>query len=239
MKSTMALGALPLWQWTEGPSLDKPLKVVVTGAHPDDPETGCGGLIALLTAAGHQVVVGYLTRGEAGIERTSHTEAAAIRTAEAEQASKILGFQPHFLGQIDGATEINPAAYQTVYDFLQRHQPDLLLTHWPLDSHRDHRICSMLTYDAWLRSKAKPALYYYEVMTGIQSHNFHPGEYVDITRVLEKKHAACFAHKSQNIMTSYPNDHGRMEIFRGMEAGVDFAEAFIRHSKSHVVALPG
>ena len=43
------------------------LKVMVTGGHPDDPETGCGGLIALLTAAGHEVTVAYLTRGEAGI----------------------------------------------------------------------------------------------------------------------------------------------------------------------------
>jgi len=28
---------------------EKKLRVIVLGAHPDDPESGCGGLIALLT----------------------------------------------------------------------------------------------------------------------------------------------------------------------------------------------
>ncbi len=42
-------------------------KVLVIGAHPDDPETGCGGTMCLLADAGHEVVCVYLTRGEAGI----------------------------------------------------------------------------------------------------------------------------------------------------------------------------
>jgi hypothetical protein len=32
----------------------KKLRAVVFGAHPDDPESGCGGLIALLTKAGQR-----------------------------------------------------------------------------------------------------------------------------------------------------------------------------------------
>ncbi|MCB9272221.1 MAG: PIG-L family deacetylase [Lewinellaceae bacterium] len=233
LRAAASFGALPLWQWTALQEESKnSLKVLVTGAHPDDPETGCGGLIALLSKAGHDVIVGYLTRGEAGIEGTGHEEAARIRTAEAETASSLLGFKPHFLGQIDGSAGINAEAYETFYSFISGQSPDLLLTHWPMDSHRDHRICSILTYDAWLRMSEKPALYYYEVMSGIQTHNFNPTDYVDITTVVELKHQACFAHKSQFIEKSYPNDHGRMEVFRGMEGGFAYAEAFVRHSKS-------
>ncbi|HEX6908343.1 MAG TPA: PIG-L family deacetylase, partial [Terriglobales bacterium] len=44
------------------------LKIVVAGAHPDDPESGCGGTIALYTDLGHEVTILYLTRGEAGIK---------------------------------------------------------------------------------------------------------------------------------------------------------------------------
>ncbi|MBO4803683.1 MAG: PIG-L family deacetylase, partial [Muribaculaceae bacterium] len=55
------------------------LKVLAIGAHPDDPETCCGGTMCLLTEAGHEVVCVYLTRGEAGIAGMSHDEAAAIR----------------------------------------------------------------------------------------------------------------------------------------------------------------
>jgi LmbE family N-acetylglucosaminyl deacetylase len=58
---------------------------------------------------GHRVTVVYLTRGEAGIAGKSHGEAAAIRTAEAEAACKIMGAKPVFAGQIDGATEANAA----------------------------------------------------------------------------------------------------------------------------------
>src|SRR6266852_4782593 len=84
----------------------RPLRIVCVGAHPDDPESGCGGTLARYASAGHAVTVIYLTRGEAGIAGKSHEEAAAIRTAEAEAACKILGGKPIFAGQIDGATEV-------------------------------------------------------------------------------------------------------------------------------------
>src|SRR6516225_948257 len=79
----------------------RPLKAVCVGAHPDDPESGCGGTLARYAAAGHQVTVIYLTRGEAGIAGKSHQEAAAIRTGEAETACKVLGARAVFAGQID------------------------------------------------------------------------------------------------------------------------------------------
>ena len=47
-------------------------KILVIGAHPDDPETAAGGTICLLTDAGHEVVCVYLTKGEAGIAGKSH-----------------------------------------------------------------------------------------------------------------------------------------------------------------------
>ena len=47
----------------------KKMKVLVVGAHPDDPETTCGGIMALLSGAGHEVISAYLTRGEAGIDQ--------------------------------------------------------------------------------------------------------------------------------------------------------------------------
>src|SRR5262245_13412381 len=62
---------------------ERKLTVVVAGAHPDDPETGCGGTMLRYAEAGHDVVALYLTRGEAGIRDKSHAEAAGIRTAEA------------------------------------------------------------------------------------------------------------------------------------------------------------
>ena len=38
-------------------------KVLVIGGHPDDPETACGGTMAILKDKGYDVVAVYLTRG--------------------------------------------------------------------------------------------------------------------------------------------------------------------------------
>src|SRR5438045_5460179 len=81
------------------------LKVVCVGAHPDDPESGCGGTLTMYAAQGHRVTIVYLTRGERGIPGKADADAAAIRTAEAEAACGIIGAKPVFAGQIDGSTE--------------------------------------------------------------------------------------------------------------------------------------
>ena len=213
----------------QGQSLSKKIKIVVTGAHPDDPESGCGGFIALMSAAGHEVVVGYLTKGEAGISGVSHDIAAAIRVEEAKKACEILRARPVFLGQIDGSTKIDDHAYEVMHGFLIKEKPDMVLTHWPVDTHRDHRICNLLTYDAWLKIEEKPKLLYYEVVTGYQTSNFNPTNFIDISEVVDIKHESCFVHESQKLKERYENDHGTMEKFRGMQFGCARAEAFIAH----------
>ena len=211
--------------------------MIVFGAHPDDPETGCGGTMIRWADAGHEVVAAYLTKGEAGIEGKSYEDAALIRTKEAEKACRIMNARPVFLSQIDGACEINEKRYDEVYAFLKLEEPDIVLTHWPIDTHRDHRICSILVYDAWLRLGKKSSLYYYEVMSGQQSQKFNPTDYVDISSTVKRKHEACFIHKSQLIKEMYDGSHGPMEIFRGFEGGCQFAEAFIHHVQGHRVIL--
>lgn len=208
------------------------LKIIVVGAHPDDPETICGGTMALLSNAGHNVVSAYLTLGEAGIEGKSYEEAARIRTAEIREACRILKVRPEFLGQIDGSCEINSIQYEKMQEFIKKENPDLVFTHWPIDTHRDHRVCSSLVLDSWYRMQRKFDLYYCEAMTGAQSQNFYPTDYVDITSVIKQKHSACFEHKSQKIEEEYPQFHGQMELFRGMEYNCEYAEAFVRHCQN-------
>jgi len=220
------------------PKSARKLKVVVAGAHPDDPETGCGGTIARYTDLGHDVTVIYLTRGEAGIEGRSHDEAAAIRTREAQRACEILKARPVFAGQIDGDTEVNAARYRDFSKILEAEQPDVVFTHWPLDSHRDHRVISLLAYDAWLRGGKHFPLYYFEVDAGAQTSHFHPTHYVDISSTEARKRAACYAHASQNPDGFYKDYHDPMNRFRGLECRCKFAEAFVRHVQSPDEALP-
>ena len=218
--------------------MEKKLKIAICGAHPDDPETGCGGTMALYSELGHEVVAVYFTRGEAGIRGKSHDEAAAIRTKESAKACEILGAKAVFVGQIDGQCEITKDRYDEFRKVIEDVNPDVVFTHWAIDSHPDHRICSLLAYDAWLKLGRRFALYYFEVMTGGQTQNFHPTDYVNITRTLDKKHAACFVHASQKIEAMYARSHGKMEEFRGREYGCKYAEAYVKHIQSHAVVLP-
>jgi LmbE family N-acetylglucosaminyl deacetylase len=210
----------------------KKLKIIAAGGHPDDPESGAGGTIARYADLGHDAVNLYLTRGEGGIQGKTGEEAAAIRTAEIEKACAILKARAIFAGQIDGATEINPARYDDFRKILADEKPDIVLTHWPVDTHRDHRTVSLLVYDAWLRLGRKFALYYFEVNPGAQTQNFHPTHYVDISATETRKKEACYAHVSQNPPGFYDRYHEPMQRARGLEAGVKSAEGFIRHIHS-------
>jgi len=203
-------------------------KIVCVGGHPDDPESGCGGTLAKLAMLGHEVVIIYLTTGEAGIPGKNNNEAAAIRKQEAINACKILNARPVFAGQIDGDTMVNRDARQHVGQLIGAEKPDIVFTHWPIDSHPDHQAASLLTIQTWVRSRVKFNLYFFEVCAGEQTMAFHPTDYVDITDTRELKRKAVYCHVSQDPAGIYGCGHASMEDFRGRELGVKAAEAFVR-----------
>jgi N-acetylglucosamine malate deacetylase 1 len=238
-RSASFAGALAMGMRSQGestvgnpPEPVSKMKIVVLGAHPDDPESGCGGSICLYSDLGHEVVIVYLTAGEAGIDGKMPSEAAAIRTAESRRACAILKARPVFAGQIDGNTEVTPEQYKRIGQILEAERPAILFTQWPIDTHRDHRAASLLAYDYWLRSGRRPALFYYEVETGAQTQNFKPTHYVDITQTEDRKRAACFAHASQKPEATFYPTHDRMQRFRGMESGCHAAEGFVCHDQN-------
>jgi LmbE family N-acetylglucosaminyl deacetylase len=210
-------------------------KIVVVGGHPDDPECGCGGTVARLTAIGYEVTLMYLTTGEEGIEGKSWEEAAGIRKNECIASCKILKAKPLFVGQIDGESVLNNNEMSRFEKLLYGEEPDIVFTHWPLDEHKDHQIASVLTIQAGKEAAEKLALYFYEVCTGYQSFVFHPTDYVDITDYEEQKKKALACHASQDIVVDgkYTKNmidcgHPAMQDFRGREFGVHAAEAFVR-----------
>ena len=204
------------------------LSIVCVGGHPDDPESGCGGTLARFSEAGHVVTIIYLTRGEAGIPGKSHSEAAEIRSRESEDACKILQTKPVFAGQIDGDTLLNNDWVHKLQGLLENEKPDIVFTHWPIDSHKDHQVASILTIQSWIQSQNKFELYFFEVCTGEQTMVFKPSDYVDISATQEQKKKAVYCHTSQNPPGIYQCGHAAMEEFRGRELGVRAAEGFVR-----------
>lgn len=215
----------------------KKLKVVVAGGHPGDPEYGCGGTIARFADLGHDVTLLYLNRGEKGCAGKTATECAALRSSEARQACQILRAQPLFANQVDGDAIVDAEHYDAFHNLLESEKPNLVLTQWPIDNHRDHRAVSMLVYDAWLRMSKSFALYYYEVSDGEDTLMFSPTDYVDISQTEARKRAACYAHASQSPDRYYALQ-SQVARFRGIESGYAQAEAFVRHIESKTGLLP-
>jgi len=216
------------------------LKVVCIGGHPDDPESGCAGTLARYSELDHFVTVIYLTRGERGIRDKSPDEAAKIRSAECEAACKIMGAKPLFFGQIDGATELNAAHVSAMTKLLSSENPDVVFTHWPIDTHMDHQVASLLAIRGWMNLRQRAQLYFFEVNTGSQSEGFLPNTYVDISPVVEKKKSALFAHVSQDGQGIWRQHHEIIAKWRGREAGVVAAEAFVHLDRTNQNSrLPG
>ena len=213
------------------------LKIIVTGGHPGDPECGCGGTIARYAALGHDVVLLYMNRGEGYCKGADPSQCGAVRSAESGRACEILKARPAFAGQYDGRPIVDNAHYDEFHRLLESEKPDIVFSQWPIDQHRDHRALSLLVLDSWLRGGRKSALYYYEVAEDTMM--FSPADYVDISapQVESLRHAACYAHASQEPDKWYPKQV-ELTRFRGLQSGHAQAEGFLRHWQSKSALLP-
>ena len=229
----LGLGRVDLYESLEAnnqPRL-KPLQILCVGAHPGDPEFGCGGTLARLSGSGHQITVLYLTRGEASDPTKSYGTMAELRTKEAEKSCGLIKAKPIFAGQVDANTEMNKNWVGKMTEWIQTMKPDIVFTQWPVDTHMDHQVTGQLVLAAWANSKRNFELYFYEVNTGSETLGFEPTDRVDISGQREIKKQMMFAHQTQSPQQTYDEFFRTMEEFRGLEAGVKAAEAFI-HFKS-------
>jgi len=94
----------------------------------------------------------------------------------------VLGARPLFFdhGEINGNTTVNNAAYAVMPDIFTAEKPDIVFSHWPIGYHRDHRVISLLVFDAWQQMEKSFQLYYFEVLTGEQTMTFAPTDFVNI-----------------------------------------------------------
>jgi LmbE family N-acetylglucosaminyl deacetylase len=147
--------------------MDRLGTVLMIWAHPDDETYLAGGLSAVLTDAGHRVVCVTATRGEAGVSSTAaaphRDQLAEIRTAELEEALRILGIEEHhWLDYPDGGCADVDAqeASDRIAVILHDVRPDTVVTFGPdgFTGHPDHQAVSLWTDLALTRTSWRPRL---------------------------------------------------------------------------------
>jgi LmbE family N-acetylglucosaminyl deacetylase len=128
--------------------MNKQLKILVIGAHPDDCDLSAGGSAALWRQLGHAVTFVSMTDGRSGHHEIPGDQLARIRRKEAKAAGATLGIRYLVLDHPDGGLEATLDNRTDLIRLIRRETPDLLLTHRPNDYHPDHRYTGVLVCDA-------------------------------------------------------------------------------------------
>lgn len=186
-----------------------PLRILVFGAHPDDPDITSGGIAALYAKDGHQVKFVSLTNGDAGHHEIGGVELAKRRYAETQAVARVLGLAEYqVLDNHDGELEPTLANRRQVIRIIREFQPDLILSPRPNDYHPDHRYTAMLVQDAAYMVTVPNTVALTEhlqrnpVIAYVADHfqrpyPFTPDVAVGIDTVIEQKLDAMHCHTSQ------------------------------------------
>jgi LmbE family N-acetylglucosaminyl deacetylase len=192
-----------------------PQRILAVGAHPDDVEFMCAGLLALLRAGGYEIHTATMTLGDCGSMNCKPEEIRRVRRTEAENACAALGASYHALDFYDFSIFNDDASNRRVTGLLREVNPSVVITHPPKDYLADHEVTSTLVRNAcfyastpnydtseWsgaTSSSAIPHLYYAHPMEGVDifGRPVVPQFFVDVSRVFPLKLEMLGCHESQ------------------------------------------
>ncbi|SIO61138.1 N-acetylglucosaminyl deacetylase, LmbE family [Singulisphaera sp. GP187] len=127
---------------------DRPLRIIVFGAHPDDCELEAGGVAARWAKLGHKVKFVSATNGDIGHHEMAGAILARRRAAEVQECAKILGITSEVLDIHDGELLPTLENRRTFTRKIREWQADVVISHRPNDYHPDHRYTGVLVQDA-------------------------------------------------------------------------------------------
>jgi LmbE family N-acetylglucosaminyl deacetylase len=194
-----------------------PTPVLVIGAHPDDPEFGCGGSVARWVREGRRVTYVVMTRGDKGSHDPAMTaeRLMAIREAEQRAAAAVLGVTDvRFLdcrdGEIVPTLDVRRQLVQIIREVkpgtVVTHDPTLVLPREGFVNHPDHRATGTAVIDACFPAAELHLAFPEQLVNGLTPHKVteilfwstvEPTYFVDITDTFELKLRALAEHRSQ------------------------------------------
>jgi LmbE family N-acetylglucosaminyl deacetylase len=215
------------------PALDK-ISLLAFGAHPDDVEFGCGGVIARESKSGHAVHIVVCSRGESGSNGTPDE-----RSRESEAAAAALGASIEFveLGG-DAHFEVSVPQSLALAAIMRRTRPAVILAPSLVENqHPDHARLGRMVRDAArlaryggvveLAGKAPhsiQALFYYAVTVDAEPRDLSPVLFdVSEPEVVSAWTDSMRAHASQMKTRDYANLQLERARLNGSRCGVGHA----------------
>ncbi len=222
------------------------IEVLAFGAHPDDVELSCSGVLLVEKKNGKKTGIIDISEGELGTRGD-----AASRYEEAAASARILGVDTRENLQLpDGFFENNRESRLKVIHMIRKYQPEIVICNAPSDRHSDHGKAAVLVSDAAFLSglqkietvddgRQQEAWRPKYVLNYIQDRYLDPDFVVDISDVMNQKLEAIKAYKTQfynpglHAPETYISTPDFLEsiVYRakmfGKMIGVKYAEGFI------------
>ncbi len=223
--------------------------VLAFGAHPDDVEFGCGGVLVKAAASGRAVHLVVCSRGESGTHGTP-----ALRTQEATRAAELMGATIEFI-ELGGDSHFaySVANCLKLAAVIRERKPGTVLTTTTVENqHPDHAKLGRMTRDASrlaryggvkelqaLAPHTIGRLFYYAVTPEAEPREVTP-VLVDIStpETVRTWKAAMEAHHSQTSARAYVELQLTRARLWGMRAGVEHAMALFPNDPLLVNELP-
>lgn len=203
------------------------MDVLVFGAHPDDIEFGCGGILAKMAKLGYSLTLVDLTSGEKGSHGSSKE-----RQSEGEASAALLGAKRLFLDFPDCAIFDSYSSRLKLVEVLRTFRPKLVLApHWKEElTHPDHSATSHLSRIACRLARFKNLLpdRAPHTVDGILHYGGFNAEIppflIDVSDVVEKWKEMMNCHKSQQKTGPYSEWNLKQAAKLGVLAGCEYAQ---------------
>ena len=214
---------------------DAPLRILAVGAHPDDIEFGCGGVLVKEAARGAEITLCVCSRGESGTNGTPDE-----RAGEAKAAADLLGATLTFI-ELGGDCQIeaSPKNALAIAHQIRATKANVLLA--PVASpnqHPDHAAVGHICRDAArlaryggivalgdLPPHSITHLFGYAVTPGAAPASDRPAIRVDISAHFDRWVELMECHRTQLRTRRYIELQTARARLLGIEAGVESAQA--------------
>ncbi len=217
--------------------------ILVVAAHPDDEALGCGGTIARLAKAGHDIYIAILGEGiTSRFKNPEMADPASLKSlhADSRQVADLLGAKDLFMHNLpDNRFDTVPLleVVKIVEDLVQQFQPEVIYTHHGGDLNIDHAITNRAVITATRPVAGHPVreVYAFEVPSSTEwafEHfhpRFRPNTFQDISATLDMKVQAMGIYESEARPFPHPRSPEALEAIArrwGSAVGVQAAEAF-------------
>jgi len=161
------------------------MNILAIGAHPDDIEIGCFGVLAQHHKKKDKIFGIILTNGELADDPKK-------RIQECKKSTKLINMNLIFGNFPDGNIQENAKLVSFIDDAIKKYKINKMYTHSIYDRHQDHIAVAKASIAS---SRKIDEAYSYETPSVLAP--FNPQLYVDITDVFSTKLSALRNHQSQ------------------------------------------